>query len=297
MEVEVSVIIPTRNGASRIRPTIDSVLLAVEATEIAIEVVIVDNGSSDGTADLVNELFRGQLRIVTVHERGLSNARNGGVQQSRGRVVLFLDDDVRVPLNWVRAMAEPILDGEAEITCGAVHLAPHLLRSDLTSYHRGLLADTCEGLGVPPRTVFGASMGASRRVFDAGIWFHPSLGAGQSGFMEEHVWFLHAVEKSFRATWVDTAPVEHHVSADRLRRSAWLRRAAAQGRSEALGATMLGERFAQRVTAITAARASARRLWYWFADATSSVPSKQYLEAVRAQHLEVSGLRRRWRLR
>jgi glycosyltransferase involved in cell wall biosynthesis len=56
MEVEVSVIIPTRNGASRIRPTIDSVLLAVEATEIAIEVVIVDNGSSDGTADLVNEL-------------------------------------------------------------------------------------------------------------------------------------------------------------------------------------------------------------------------------------------------
>ena len=68
------------------------------------EVLVVDNASSDDTRSVADE-FRTQLPVRYVHEAqpGLSNARNRGVSEARGTWILWIDDDVTVPREWLRA--------------------------------------------------------------------------------------------------------------------------------------------------------------------------------------------------
>jgi glycosyltransferase involved in cell wall biosynthesis len=73
------------------------------------EVVVVDNGSTDETPEVVAE-FGGRLPIRRVSEPtpGLSHARNAAVRAARGDYILWTDDDVLVPPNWMEVYAEAI---------------------------------------------------------------------------------------------------------------------------------------------------------------------------------------------
>jgi glycosyltransferase involved in cell wall biosynthesis len=86
----VSVVIPTRNRLDLLAQTLHTVLLQ----QVALEVIVVDEGSTDGTTAWLSGL--GEPRVVSIrHEvpRGLATARNVGLAASRGRWVAFVDDD------------------------------------------------------------------------------------------------------------------------------------------------------------------------------------------------------------
>ncbi len=85
----VCVIVTTRNRRALLREALASID-ALERPNFAVEVVVVDNGSSDGTAD---DLARSGHRIVHVADRGIAEARNAGLAASTGDIVQFLDDD------------------------------------------------------------------------------------------------------------------------------------------------------------------------------------------------------------
>lgn len=95
---ELSVVICTWNRRDELVQTLQSVAGCMSASLERCEILVVDNNSSDGTADAVRQLSSGDFPIVLVHESraGLSNARNRGVASARGPWVLFLDDDVDV---------------------------------------------------------------------------------------------------------------------------------------------------------------------------------------------------------
>src|SRR5260221_2504165 len=88
----VSVVIPTKNRRRYLETAIASVVAAAEhAHEVcAIELVVVDDGSTDGTLDLAGT-FPGKL--VPNHACGLPAARNTGAEHSSGELLAFLDDD------------------------------------------------------------------------------------------------------------------------------------------------------------------------------------------------------------
>jgi glycosyltransferase involved in cell wall biosynthesis len=89
----VSVIIPVRNGERWIAETIESVLLQ---TYGALEIILVDNGSTDGTRNVVRRYPT--LRVVDLATPGLGRARNAGLDTATGTYVLFLDgDDLILP--------------------------------------------------------------------------------------------------------------------------------------------------------------------------------------------------------
>jgi glycosyltransferase involved in cell wall biosynthesis len=256
------------------------------------EILVIDNGSTDGSREVLTELERALPKVRTIETAvsGTSRARNLGVAGAQASSLLFLDDDMHVPETWVRVMAAPLIKGEADIVGGAVELAPALRKRGLPRYHRALLADTLEGLGEPPRTVHGGAMGARRAIFDRGIRFDPRLGGGGSGFMEEYVWFLQALRAGFTATFVDGAPAEHHCDPARLARRAWVRRARLQGRSEAIAHLLLDAPSPSYLDIKPLLRASvhrARLLW----SARGDLPSSEYLEAVRVQHRSLHLLR------
>lgn len=85
----VSVIIPTYNRESYILEAVDSVL---EQTAAPAEIIVVDDGSTDATARVL-EPYRDRLRYLHQENRGIGAARNTGVRYSRGDFVAFLDDD------------------------------------------------------------------------------------------------------------------------------------------------------------------------------------------------------------
>ena len=93
MNPEVSVIIPTYNRRAMVCEAIDSVLAQ---TLTSFELIVVDDGSSDGTADDLARLVAERaetVRIERTANRGPSAARNRGVAMARAPLVAFLDSD------------------------------------------------------------------------------------------------------------------------------------------------------------------------------------------------------------
>jgi len=100
----MSVVLATRNRSALLRRAIESVQAQVYQHW---ELVVVDDGSTDGTAELLAELAAEDRRIVPLSQshRGVGAARNAGLSAARGEYVCYLDDDnVMRPL-WLKAVA------------------------------------------------------------------------------------------------------------------------------------------------------------------------------------------------
>ena len=85
----VSVVIPTFNRRSLV---LEAVRSALDQTASAVEVVVVDDGSTDGTAEALRPLA-GTIRVLHQPNRGVASARNLGIREARGELIGFLDSD------------------------------------------------------------------------------------------------------------------------------------------------------------------------------------------------------------
>ncbi|MGD0337126.1 MAG: glycosyltransferase, partial [Candidatus Omnitrophota bacterium] len=105
--LRISVIIPTFNRAEILKEALSSLVLQ---TRIPDEVVIVDNNSSDNTKE-VAEGFKHRLNIRYVLERtqGTSTARNTGIRNASGDIVVFFDDDCVAEKEWLHYLEAPFL--------------------------------------------------------------------------------------------------------------------------------------------------------------------------------------------
>jgi glycosyltransferase involved in cell wall biosynthesis len=90
--LEVSVVIPTRNRFELLERT--ALRSALEQQDVEHEVIVVDDGSQDGTFERLSELDEPRLRVIR-HDtaRGVSRARNAGIAAARATWTAFLDDD------------------------------------------------------------------------------------------------------------------------------------------------------------------------------------------------------------
>lgn len=115
----VSVVVPTYNRAHLVRDTLESVQ---RQTLRDIEIWVVDDGSRDGTAALVQGLASGDARIRLVQQdnRGLAAARNAGLLRATGRYVAFLDDDDFWTPQALEVLVSRIEDGVGVVACHAL---------------------------------------------------------------------------------------------------------------------------------------------------------------------------------
>ena len=99
---EVSIIIPAYNEAARLARCLDAPLRA--RTERDWEVLVIDDGSVDGTADVARTL--GARVIQFPCNQGVAAARNAGAREARGTLLIFVDGDVVAPLETLYALAD-----------------------------------------------------------------------------------------------------------------------------------------------------------------------------------------------
>ena len=88
--MKVSTVIPAFNRRMYIRRAIDSVMRQTVPVD---EIVVIDDGSTDGTAEFVQERYGNAVRMVRQANSGVAGARRRGIQEARGKWIAFLDSD------------------------------------------------------------------------------------------------------------------------------------------------------------------------------------------------------------
>jgi cellulose synthase/poly-beta-1,6-N-acetylglucosamine synthase-like glycosyltransferase len=119
--LSASVIVPVFDGAE----TLDACLRALSAQTIEngrYEVIIVDDGSADGSADVA---ARHGATVIHQDHAGAAAARNRGSQQARGQVLLFTDADCEPSPDWIEQMLAPFADPEVLGVKGAYRTRQH----------------------------------------------------------------------------------------------------------------------------------------------------------------------------
>lgn len=223
----VSLVVSTRNRATRL-PEFFSSLSRLQAPMGGWELILVDNGSTDGTAEAIRAFAAAApfaVRGVYAATPGLSHARNAGLSHASGRILAFTDDDCYPQPDYLRAIVE-VFDRH-----GAGVLGGRVVLHDATDARVGV-KDAPEAFEITPRTfvrpgvMHGANMAVRREVVDAIGGFDPLLGAGTRCMAGEDTDFVaRAVWAGWTARYDPQPVVAHHhgrkpgAAADRQRQA------------------------------------------------------------------------------
>jgi len=219
--VRLSAIVVNFRRPELLRECLRSLATALERVEGATELVVVDNGSADGSNDLVRAEFPGATLVALERNRGFGGGVNAGLERSSGEFVLLLNNDATVE---PEAIAE--LLGVAETAADVGSVAAQMRFADRpetinsagigidrlgVAYHRLLGAPTSASEREPVE-VFGASGGAA-------LWRRSALES-VGCFYEPFFVYLEDVDvawrarmRGWRALYAPGAIVYHHHSA------------------------------------------------------------------------------------
>jgi glycosyltransferase involved in cell wall biosynthesis len=104
---EISIVIPAYNEETTILQTLSS--LAANTTNRTMEIVVVNNNSSDRTAELATAAG---ARCILETKQGITPARNAGLAAARGKYILNADADTIYPPDWIEEMVKPLTDSK-----------------------------------------------------------------------------------------------------------------------------------------------------------------------------------------
>ncbi|MCM1500999.1 MAG: glycosyltransferase [Clostridium sp.] len=112
---KVSVIVPVYNVMPYLRKCIDSI---VNQTYEQLEILLVDDGSTDGSGKVCDEYAEHDCRVRVIHKKngGLSDARNVGIEAATGEYVAFIDSDDFVSEAFIEVMLKALCDSHADMS-------------------------------------------------------------------------------------------------------------------------------------------------------------------------------------
>lgn len=215
--IDVSIIIVTWNGRRHLEACLSSV---AAQRDVSAETILVDNGSSDGTAAFVAGRFPWVRVVALASNRGFAGGNNAGAREARGRYLAFLNNDTVADPGWLRALLAGV-DEAAGFTLVTSRIVYMHDPSVIDSAGDGLLRwggafKRCHGApastAAEPAEVFGMCGAACllpKALFD-------ELGGFDEAFFASH----EDVDLSYRARllghrvrYVPDAVVRHHGSA------------------------------------------------------------------------------------
>ncbi|HWG75641.1 MAG TPA: glycosyltransferase [Steroidobacteraceae bacterium] len=208
---DVSLVICTRNRGAQLRRCLRrlSELQCIRPWEL----IVVDNGSTDDTAQILHQFqraFDGTALIVREATPGLARARNRGWEASRGSVVAFTDDDCYPDAQFLTCILQHF-----DADPGIGYLGGRILLFDQQDYRVTLLEypepiDLKSGYIIATGTIQGANMSLRRSVLEAVGGFDESLGAGTPFPSEDIDIAARASALGWRGAYRPDVVVYHH---------------------------------------------------------------------------------------
>lgn len=243
--IRLTAALVTYNRREELKAALESLARQKGVRREDVEVLVVDNGSTDGTMDLLKELAPGfpiELRTMEEPTRGACYARNTAVLNARGEIFAFLDDDAVADENWMAAHIAAYEDPDVSGVMGRIlprwfAERPDWLDDDLATYLTIVdYGDNPFPAMMPDYCPVGANMSMKRQVIiDAGLFdvrFGP-LGSRQLA-NEENDLCWRTQQMGARVVYWPDAVVWHGVPAARLTAAWFARRISWQGRANLL---------------------------------------------------------------
>ena len=236
----LTVLIATYNGAKTL-PAVLNAHCALEPPDGGWKLVIVDNGSTDDTQEII-AAFRQRLPLTYLCEpkKGKNIALNTGLATTSGDLVVLTDDDVLPQPNWLRQLHLASTSHPSFSIFGGPILPKWELPAEdwiLTWVPIGptfsLLNPFDEG-PINPRLVFGPNMAVRAEIFQSGHRFDETIGPQGSNYaMGSETEFLRRLAKNGYTAWhCRGAVVEHIIRAFQMNQEWVLRRAVRYGRGQ-----------------------------------------------------------------
>jgi GT2 family glycosyltransferase len=218
----ISAVVVNHQGRDLLRPCLESVEQALRRVDGDTELIVVDNGSSDGSRELVRDAFPSAKLVPLPGNEGFSGGVVRGIAKAHGRWVALLNNDATIAPD---GLVEMLAAGEADARIGSV--APQIRFADRPGVVNsagleldclGIAADRLVGSAVDalqdrqPEDIFGATGGAAllrRIMLDETGGFDESFFA----FFEDVDLAWRARALGWRAVYTPRAVVHHHHSA------------------------------------------------------------------------------------
>lgn len=242
----LSVIIPTRDRADLLRKALHSLLPQTMARE-RFEVLVVDNGSSDHTREIVSGMGKqlANLHYLFTATPGLHAARHCGMKKAQGDVLAFVDDDVEAQPTWLEGIADGFSRSAVAMVGGKclpkfACAPPRWLRQRWSQpvgpgYFWGIFSILDFGeaiMEIPPTFIIGCNFAIRKPALLAAGGFHPdSMPAERLLYRGDgETWVGRAVAaQGGKALYHPKATVVHFVPASRMTYDYVYRRAFAEG--------------------------------------------------------------------
>jgi len=235
----ITVTIQTYNRSAVLAETLESLRSLRCPAGVEYEILVVDNNSTDRTPEVIQEyggILAPRLRSVFEARQGLSHARNRALQEAKGQIVSFLDDDVVVDAEWLTAVAGAFEEHAAAVVGGKSYLIFRSRRPAWLSEHYEFFLSRLDYGDRPivgiDRDLYGLNFSVRKDIVLQAGGFDPSLGrcggvslrSGEESDLLRRIRALGGV-----AVYEPRAVVGHIIPGERLRMKWFIKRAFAAG--------------------------------------------------------------------
>lgn len=123
MNTKIAIIIPVKNEEYKLKDLLESILSQVPCPN---EVIVVDAGSEDNTAEVVQKMARSNTRVRYMLSPGATcgKGKNVGIKATDADILVSIDGGCLVADNWLRPLVDPLIQGKAEHVTGQIAFIP-----------------------------------------------------------------------------------------------------------------------------------------------------------------------------
>ncbi len=241
--MNISVIIATYNRSSELRKTLEA-LLSTRRDGLSLNIIIVDNGSTDNTMDVVHA-FMHQLDVIYLFDpiRGKSHALNFAIDHSSlGDIIVFTDDDVEPSIDWLIEICASCQRWPYHLVFGGrinaifpFSTVPQwaskqdpFINSFAFAVHHVAQKDCIYS---PKQQPFGPNFWLRKEILDKGYRFDERIGPGTGIMSEDTLFLLRLARDGYSIIYAPKAVVGHRIRPELLKLTNILSRAFSFGRS------------------------------------------------------------------
>jgi glucosyl-dolichyl phosphate glucuronosyltransferase len=225
----LDVLLPTLNRADLLERALQSLLMAPLPAGLSVRITVIDNGSTDRTAELVHSLMQthpGRIGLVRERRRGKSRALNAGLAATHGELVGMIDDDETIDPSWFEEVFRAFQDATLDFAGGPYRPDWATPPPDWIPAEYLAVLGVADSGAAPadysaafPGILKGGNAVIRRRVLDEVGPYSEHLGpSGDARLLscEDEDMYYRLLKHGARGRYLPTLVINHYVSIDRL---------------------------------------------------------------------------------